>query len=252
MTRIRLALDGAVARVTLARPERKNALDRPAAEELLAALASCAQSTATRAVLLDADGPDFCAGADLRALAAMLDAPEEAQREDAAALGRVFIALREIPKPVVAAVQGRALAGGAGLATACDMVIASESAELGFPEVGVGFVPAMVMAMLRRSVGEKHAFDLVATGRRVDAAEAMRIGLVSRVVPDSELAGRALAVASALAATPPTALRLTKRLFYEMDTLSFEAGIEAGARVNAAARMTDDFRAAVQRFAGGR
>lgn len=249
MTRIRVASDGPVARITLARPAQRNALDRAAAAELLQAVTSAAQHTGTRAVLLDAEGDDFCAGADLKALAAMLDAPPEIQHEDAELLGRVFVAMRESPKPLVAAVQGRALAGGAGLATACDIVVAADTAELGYPEVLVGFVPAMVMTMLRRAVGEKRAYDLVATGRRVGAMEAERIGLVTRVVPAASLATEALQLARALATASATAQQLTKRLFYELDNLGFRAGVTAGARTNVEARATADFRDAVRRFA---
>lgn len=248
MNRIRVESDGAVARITLARPEKKNALDSETAAELLQAFTSSAQHTGTRAVLLSADGPDFCAGADLSALADMLDAPAAAHYEDAELLGRVFLAIREMPKPVVAAVRGRALAGGAGLASACDIVVADEGAQFGYPEVLVGFVPAMVMTMLRRAVGEKRAYDLVATGRRISAAEAERIGLVARVAPAGELDRAANEIAQQLADSSASAQALTKNLFYDLDDLGFRDGILAGARTNVAARATPDFREGVLRF----
>jgi methylglutaconyl-CoA hydratase len=205
-----------------------------------------------RVVLLDAEGPDFCAGADLEALAKMLDAPAEAHHRDADLLGQVFIALREAPKPVVAAVRGRALAGGAGLATACDIVLAHPEARFGYPEVRVGFVPAMVMTMLRRTVGEKRAFELVATGRQVSAAEALDLGLVSRVLADASFDAEVAKYVAALAATPPTALRLTKRLFHALDTRGFDAGIALGAQTNVESRGTAEFREGVQRFVRGK
>src|SRR6185437_979589 len=177
VSRIRFAAADGVGRITLARPDKKNALDREAANELGEALARCSADVTVRAVLLDAEGADFCAGADLAALATLVDARAQAQHDDAMALGSVFVAMRELPKPVVAAVRGRALAGGAGLATACDIVLAEDDATFGYPEVRVGFVPAMVMTMLRRSVGEKQAFDLVATGRVLSAREALDVGL---------------------------------------------------------------------------
>lgn len=248
MTRIRLATADGVARVTLARPEKKNALDRAAADELHDAFVALQRDAAVRVVLLDADGDDFCAGADLAALAGMLDQGPEAHREDALALGRVFTAIRALPQPVVAAVQGRALAGGAGLATACDIVLAAASARFGYPEVRVGFVPAMVMTTLRRLTGEKRAFELVATGRQVDAAEALAMGLVSRVLPDAGFAAAARDTASELARHPPAALRLTKRLFYALDTLGYDDGIRLGAETNVEARATAEFRDGVRRF----
>lgn len=249
MNRIRVESNDGVARITLARPEKRNALDHETTHELLQAFTSCAQHTGTRAVLLAADGDDFCAGADLTALAGMLDAGAEAHYADAEALGRVFIAMREMPKPVIAAVQGRALAGGAGLATAADIVIAHEDAQFGYPEVLVGFVPAMVMTMLRRSVGEKRAYDLVASGRRISAAEALAMGLVSRVLPGPDFASKVDVIVHEIAASSASAQALTKTLFYQLDGLDFRDGVLAGARTNVAARTTDDFRAGVLRFA---
>lgn len=249
MSRVRISAAGGVGRITLARPEKKNALDETTAVQLREALLVHERDVAVRAVLLDAEGSDFCAGADLDALAGMLDADDAAHLRDAEVLGAVFTTVRAMLKPVVAAVRGRALAGGAGLATACDLVLAAESARFGYPEVRVGFVPAMVMTMLRRAAGEKRAFELVATGRLVDAREALAIGLVSRVVPDAELDAAAMELASQLAAAAPDALRLTKRLFHELDGLSFTDGIALGARTNVEARRTDDFRTGVTRFA---
>ena len=248
MMRIRVEKRGAVGRITLSRPEKKNALDEQAATELSSALQEFGSDGDVRVVLLAAEGKDFCAGADLEALERALGADPAAQLHDAETLGKVFRTMRELPQPVVAAVRGRALAGGAGLATACDIVVASDDARFGYPEVGVGFVPAMVMTMLRRAMGEKRAFELVASGRIVDAGEALAIGLVSRVVPASELDEGVEELVARLAASPPAALRLTKRLFYDLDSLDFEAGLALGARVNVEARATDDFRDGVRGF----
>jgi methylglutaconyl-CoA hydratase len=248
MTRIRLLKDGAIGRVVLARPEKKNALDRQAADDLFAALAQFEGDATIRAIHLAADGDDFCAGADLEALERTLDAGAEVHRADAEALGRVFLAIRALMKPVVCSVRGRALAGGAGLATACDIVLAHEDAEFGYPEVRVGFVPAMVMTMLRRAVGEKHAADLVLTGRVINAEEAERIGLVSRVVPAATFDDEVDATLQQIARAPTTALALTKWLFYKLDSLSFDDGVAAGVVTNVEARSTDDFKKGVRRF----
>ena len=248
MRRIRVEQEDAVGRIVLARPEKKNALDRQAAEELLEAVERFSGDESVRALLLAAHGADFCAGADLEALADMLGQGSEAHARDAETLGRAFIALRETDKPTVAAVRGRALAGGAGLATACDLVIAHEGAQFGYPEIRVGFVPAMVMTMLRRSVGEKAAFDLVATGRTIGAREAIELGLVSRVAADAEFDAVVRATLSALTSYPPVALALTKRLFYDLDGMSFRDSIARGAEVNVRARATDAFRDGVRRF----
>jgi methylglutaconyl-CoA hydratase len=250
--RIRVERTGAVGRITLARPEKKNALDYAAARELRESLHELAVDADVRVVLLSADGNDFCAGADLAALHAMLDASAVEQVKDAEALGDVFRAMREMPQVIVAAVRGRALAGGAGLATACDIVIAEEGARFGYPEVRVGFVPAMVMALLRRQVGEKRAFELVATGRQVSAHEALQLGLVSRVVAAADFEAATEQLVSELVAMPAGALRSTKQLFYELDDTNFADGIAKAIRVNVEARGTDEFREGVRRFAPGK
>lgn len=234
--------------IRLTRPEKRNALDRRTADELFEALSVLEGDPTVRVIVLRGEGKDFCAGADLEALAQMIGAANEVHREDAEALGRVFLAIRTIVKPIVAAVHGRALAGGAGLAIACDLVLAHEDAKLGFPEVRVGFVPAMVMTMLRRCVGEKHAADLVLTGRIVSAEEGARIGLVSRILPGRTFDADVERIVEEMARSPKTAMALTKWLFNKLDELSFADGIAAGIVTNVEARLTEDFREGVRGF----
>jgi methylglutaconyl-CoA hydratase len=247
MKNVRMTADGLIGRITLARPEKKNAIDRVTADELAEALFALSESP-VNVVAIDGEGSDFCAGADLDALQELLDAPRQAQLDDAKALGHVFHTIRRMEKPVVALVRGRAYAGGAGLASACDIVLAHEEARFAYPEVTVGFVPAMVMTMLRRSVGEKHAFDLVSTGRVLKAEEARAIGLVSRVFPAAEFEQASQAVLKQLADAPPSAMAATKSLFYKIDGLSFIDSISAGIVANADARATPAFREGVNRF----
>jgi len=248
MGRVRLLRDGAIGRVIMTRPEKKNALDRLMADDLFSALAQFESDPTCRVIHLGADGDDFCVGADLDALERSIDAGADEHRADAEALGRVFLAIRALMKPVVCTVRGRAIAGGAGLATACDLVLAHEGAEFGYPEVRIGFVPALVMTMLRRAVGEKHAADLVLTGRIISAEEAERIGLVSRVVPAATFDDEINATLEQISQSPATSLALTKWLFYKLDALSFEDGIAAGVVTNVEARATEDFKAGVRRF----
>jgi methylglutaconyl-CoA hydratase len=232
----------------LDRPDKRNALDRTLVEALAEALDRCADDPAVRVVAISGAGRDFCAGADLEALAGMLDAPPSAHHDDAAALGAVFLRLRALPVPTVALVRGRALAGGAGLATACDIVVADEAAEFGYPEVRVGFVPAMVMTMLRRSVGERRAADLVLTGRRLGAREAEAWGLVSRVLPTAQFDDEAERLLAGMARQPAEAVTRTKALLYALDGEPFAAGIARGVEANVAARATTAFREGVQAF----
>lgn len=247
MNNIRVTTEGQVGRITLVRPEKKNALNRETADELAQALFFLNNASVT-VIAIDAEGTDFCAGADLAALEQMLDASRQAHLDDAQALGHVFHTIRRMAKPVVALVRGRAFAGGAGLATACDIVIASDDARFAYPEVSIGFVPAMVMTMLRRCVGEKHAFDLVATGRVLSAEEARQLGLVSRVFPALEFDVRATGILKQLSQAPVSAMAATKTLFYKLDSQNFLDGITAGIVANADARATPEFREGVTRF----
>ena len=149
-------------------------------------------------------------------------------------------------RPVVALVRGRALGGGCGLASACDIVLAHPDAIFGYPEVHLGFVPALVMAPLRRKVGEAAAFELVARGRRIGAAEAVSLGLATRILPADDFGAAADEYLRELAGLPATAVALTKRLFHGLDGVSFEEAIARGAEVNAMARLTAECRDGVQ------
>jgi methylglutaconyl-CoA hydratase len=242
------AREGGVLTLTLNRPDKRNALNSAVIEALHQALEAADLDADVRVVVLAGAGKDFCAGADLEELLASADASPEANEAAALRLGTLFGRMRQLPKPVVAVVRGRALAGGAGLMTACDIVLAGSGAQVGYPEVLRGFVPAMVTTMLRRLVGEKTALDLLLTGRLLSAAEAHASGLVSRVIPDGDLEREAAGLTRALASTPASALALTKQLFYQLDGQSFDQGIALGARVNALARQTPDFRDAIGRF----
>lgn len=246
-----VSADGGVAHLTLNRPDRRNALNG----ELIAALASALRAAdadaEVRVVALRGAGPDFCSGADLESLRTVAQGSVLENLDDVDRLADLFLQLRRMRKPVVALVRGRALAGGCGLATACDLVLAEAGARLGYPEVRIGFVPAMVMAILRRSVGEKRAFELIATGRVLDAGEAERLGLVNRVIPADEFDEAAAELLRELAERSASAVQLCKRLLYHQDGMSFEQALRAGANLNVLARMTDDTRAGVARFLAG-
>ncbi|HEV8040173.1 MAG TPA: enoyl-CoA hydratase/isomerase family protein, partial [Bryobacteraceae bacterium] len=167
--KILYAVEQGIARITLNRPEKRNALNAGLIETLKDALTRSARDADVKVVVISGAGSDFCSGADLSGLDHTADAGVMSHLETARAMADVFLAMRHHPHPIVATVRGRALAGGCGLATACDLVIANESAQFGYPEVKIGFVPAMVMAILRRSVSEKRAFELIATGEIITA-----------------------------------------------------------------------------------
>ena len=246
--RVLIAVAGGVLTVTLNRADKRNAIDIAMIDGLLAAIERADLDGSIRVVAVRGAGRDFCAGMDLNELLASADHTLEQNRQAALHFAQVFMRMRQLPKPIVALVHGRALAGGCGLATACDLILAAESARFGYPEVQRGFVPAIVMTMLRRAVGEKIAFDLATTGRLLDGTEAAAAGLASRVYKDADFEQQAGEVLRVLAEASPSALAFTKQQFYQLDGLSFDDGLRLGADVNAVSRSTPDFRAALSAF----
>src|SRR5208337_2088150 len=170
-----------IARITPNRPERRNALDQDLLTELRDALRSSAADDSVRVVLLTGAGKDFCSGMDLRTFAEDASGDLAKFQAEARNMAGLLLEMRRHPRPIVAAVHGRALGGGCGIATAADIVLASDSAQFGYPEVNIGFVPAIVMALLRRLVSEKRAFELIATGEPISAHTAFEFGMINRV-----------------------------------------------------------------------
>jgi methylglutaconyl-CoA hydratase len=241
--------ESGVARITLNRPEKRNALNGELVAALQETLQRSAQDQTVRVVVIRGAGSDFCSGADLAALDQTAEAGVLDHMNTARHLAETFLQMRNHPAPIVAAVRGRALAGGCGLAMACDLVLASESAQFGYPEVKIGFVPAMVMAILRRSVTEKRAFELIATGEIISATRAHSAGMINRVYSDTEFDVLVEDYLLALASKSASAVALSKRLLYHMDGMTFESALEAGVHGNALARMTEDARRGIERFA---
>lgn len=237
-----------IARITLNRPEKRNALNAELVGALRETVAASARDTQCRVVVIAGAGTDFCSGADLAGLEKTAQSGVLENMAEARNMAEVFLMMRNHPRPILAAVHGRALAGGCGIATACDIILAAESAQFGYPEVNIGFVPAMVMAILRRSISEKAALELVVTGEIISAARAHQIGLIHRVYPDAQFQAEVGAYAGRLAAKSASALMLSKRLLYNMDSMSFEAALTAGVDANAIARMTEDCRRGVEKF----
>ena len=246
--KILYTVESNIARITLNRPEKRNALNDEVVGELKEAVRFSAADQQVRVVLLEGAGKDFCSGADLAALQTSSQYSVEQNMENARRMAELFIAMRRHPRPIVAAVRGRALAGGCGLATAADLVLATESAKFGYPEVNIGFIPAMVMAILRRSVSEKRAFEMITGGEIITARQALEFGLINRVYPDDEFDVEVSSYAKAMASRSASAVTLSKTLLYYMDGLTFEAAIESGVHLNAIARMTDDCKRGVEKF----
>ena len=242
------AVENSVASITLNRPEKRNALNDALIAEIKRGLEQASHDENVRAVVISGAGKDFCSGADLSALQKIAQASVSDNANDARSLLDLFVQIRQLPVPVVAAVRGRALAGGCGLATACDLVLASESARFGYPEVKIGFVPAMVLAILRRNVSEKRAFELITRGEEIDAARAKEIGLVNQVFSDETFDDDVSAYLRRFAEVSSTAVALTKSLLYRVDGLAFLEALETGADVNVIARMTEDCQQGIAKF----
>jgi methylglutaconyl-CoA hydratase len=246
-TTLKLKSDGTIATITLNRPEKRNAISAEMLEELPAALAELERS-AVRVVLLTGAGKAFCAGMDLEMLRAIATQPPEAHLADSQRMARLFRTLYEFPRPTIAAVNGPAIAGGCGLATLCDFVLAVPEAQFGYTEVRIGFLPAIVSVFLRRQVGERVALDLLLTGRLLDAAEALRLGLINELVPAERLGDRARELASALLVNSPTSVERTKALLRELARESLERELAVAIRENAAIRATPDFHEGITAF----
>jgi enoyl-CoA hydratase/carnithine racemase len=223
---------GGVRILTMNRPDKRNALNMALSEALLEGLRGAERDESVRSIVLTGAGPAFCAGADLSEFKDLT--PDNAalvERRSALTmdLHRVF---SQLSKPVVTAINGAAMGGGAGLALAGDVAVMSSTAKLGYPEVKHGIVAAVVMANLVRNVGRKAAFELVATGEPVDAERAVVLGLVNRVAAPDLLMEDALALAQKFAAVERLAMAATKQLFYRVLDLPFEQALEEGRDVN--------------------
>jgi len=242
------SVDGAVARITLNRPEKRNALNDAVIAGIKDGLKKAASDERVRAIVIAGAGKDFCSGADLSALQKIAGASVAENSEDARTLLELFLLIRQVPAPVIAVVTGRALAGGCGLASACDLVLASSSARLGYPEVKIGFVPAMVMAILRRNVSEKRAFELITRGEEISAQQAKEMGLVNQVFSDQTFAADVDAYVKRFEELSQTAIALTKGLLYQIDGLAFPEALETGADLNVIARMSEDCQKGIAKF----
>jgi methylglutaconyl-CoA hydratase len=238
----------AAAIITLNRADKRNALSRGLIEAIADAFIRAQNEDKARAVILTGAGTVFCAGMDLAELQGSLDIPKDQTPiwDDAFRLAKLFDLIYAVPKPTIAAVQGHAVAGGAGLVTVCDLALAAPSAKFGYPEVRRGLVAAMVMPHLLRHVGERMARYLLLSGELIDAQAAANAGLINEVVPADRLLERALALAHAFAEGGPHALAKTKELLRQFSHQT--VSIEEAAQASAAPRLTAECQAGLRAF----
>jgi len=244
---IQVAYDGKVATLTLIRPDKRNAISFELIDDLLQALDEIAKSDAIVLIVTGA-GKAFCSGMDLDNLKALLGRTPEQNQQDSEAMVGLFRSIYEFPKITIAAVNGAAIAGGTGLALLCDFTLAVPEAKFGYTEVRIGFVPAIVSTFLLRQLPEKQARDLLLTGRIFDAAEALRLGLITEVVSADKLMERTHELAAKLMENSAASLQATKRLLTQQAHLELDAQIGAAVHENAAIRTTADFREGISSF----
>lgn len=233
--------------VTLNRPEKRNAISPQMITEVEAALDEI-ESSGARVAIVTGAGKAFCAGMDLETLQAFPAQSATEILEDARRIARFFRRLHTFPKPLIAAVNGAAIAGGCGIATFADFTLAAPEAKFGYTEVKVGFMPAIVATFVLHQVGEKRARDLLLSGRIFSATEAQALGLVNEIVPAEKLLNRARELAAELAALSPTALRHTKRLLVQLSERKLDQELELAVQASAVVRGTGDFREGLAAF----
>ena len=238
----------AVRILELNRPDKRNALNDELIAALKLALAETDADSAVRAVVIRGAGKDFCSGADLAALQKISKNTLDENVADAMNIAELFELIRHVRAPVIAAVHGRALAGGCGLATACDLVVATKTARFGYPEVKIGFVPAMVAAILKRNLSEKRSFELLTQGFEFSADDALKLGLVNQVFADNDFENTVLDYASVYSRVSRSAVEMSKNLLYKIDNVDFATALRLGSEVNAEARMTNDCKAGIAKF----
>ena len=235
-------------RLTLNRPDKRNALNPELIALLKVALMEAAAAPDRPILILTGAGKAFSAGADLETLQSICRRTPEENRADSDHLRELFLAMINHPAPMIAAVNGPALAGGCGLTTACDHVIAAPNASFGYPEVKIGFVAAIVAPLLVRGIGERRARELLLSGRTIAAEEARSLGLIHEIVPAEELRARAEELAQNYRKNSPTAIALTKRELAEIAGLSLHDALNYGATLNAEVRATPDLHEGVAAF----
>ena len=240
--------DGGVLTLTMNRPEKRNALNPAMMDDLTHALEAAGSNASCEVILLTGAGDAFCAGLDLEHLETLSAKTPEQHRADSERIARLLRTLYDIPKPTIAAVNGAAIAGGMGLATICDFTLAIPEAKFGYTEVKIGFVPAIVSAFLRGQIGEKHARDLLLTGRLIKAQEAFELGLVTQVIAEQDLMREARNLAKKLLSNSPAAMQATKRLLSQHAHHHLDAEIEAAIEANVQARATEDFKEGIRSF----
>ena len=239
---------GLTRRITLNRPEKRNSLDEEMIAELTSAMITASEDKDTGSVLITGAGGNFCSGLFLDYLQKISEYDILENRTDSSKFKNLLLSIYNCRKPVIAMIDGYALAGGCGIASACDFIIASDKSQLGYTEVKIGFIPAIVMVFLLKKVSEKDAKDLLLTSKFITGEEAVRIGFANCVVPQSELEAKAAELCEGFNKLPASSVALTKEMFTNISSMSFESALEYAVDLNAITRMTEACRNGVSKF----
>jgi methylglutaconyl-CoA hydratase len=238
---------GEIATITLNRPDKRNAISSDMIADLFSAFTKVEASRA-RVLIVTGAGNSFCSGMDLEELKAIATQSPTEHLEDARRMARLLRRIWGFPKPTIAAVNGPAIAGGCGIATLCDFTFSAPEATFGYPEVRIGFLPAIVSVFLTRQVGEKHARDLLLSGRVIDATEALRLGLVTKVATSQNSMATAKAQATELLACSPSSLLKTKKMLCNFTAPELDRELDVAITENAQIRSKPDFREGLTAF----
>ncbi|HHP7240287.1 MAG TPA: enoyl-CoA hydratase/isomerase family protein [Cyclobacteriaceae bacterium] len=235
--------------ITLNRPEKRNALNPNLVKSLSSAFKAARDDENVKVIILKAEGKAFCAGADLNYIQSLQDYTLEENLEDSNNLRDLFYLVYSSLKPVIAQVQGHAIAGGCGLASICDFIFAVPEAKFGYTEVRIGFIPALVTVFLSRKIGEGHAKELLLTGELKTSTEVLRLGLINKVIDSEKLEESVEDFADVLIKSNSlAAMQLTKKLILEVKDMDINKGLDYAAQINAQARSTFDCKEGIAAF----
>ncbi|MEO8447630.1 MAG: enoyl-CoA hydratase-related protein [bacterium] len=235
-------------KIILNRPEKRNSLDEELIGELTDAFKKYSEDSETRSIVLTGAGGNFCSGLFLDYLQKISEYDILENKQDSQKFKDLLLQIYNCRKPVIAMVDGYALAGGCGIASACDIIVATNEAQFGYTEVKIGFIPAIVMMFLLKRVSETHAKDLLLTSRFINGEEALRMGFINYVTTKEELENKVMKLCSDLNSMPLSSMMLTKEMFGNISAMSFEASLDYAVGMNAITRMTEECKSGVRNF----
>lgn len=235
-------------KIILNRPEKRNSLDEEMISELSDVFSKFSEDTETKTIILTGAGGNFCSGLFLDYLHKISEYDILQNKEDSRKFKNLLLSIYNCRKPVIAMVDGYTLAGGCGIASVCDLIVTTDKAQFGYTEVKIGFIPAIVMIFLLKRVSETHAKDLLLTSKFISGKEAMKIGFANYLTTQSELETFTLKLCEDMNKLPMSSMSLTKEMFKNISSMSFEAGLEYAVDMNAITRMTDECKNGVRNF----